>query len=131
MLRDPAFFEVRPAGINCLSGFVAFGKGGPDLWQRHVIAGWWEPGSAEVIPEGSLLARLLRGSFEGDDGAEAKIDLLGEISGAAALGYGPKLTAPKSVVLLGRTAENVAVHRGGGRPRGGWRPLCGRHADWP
>jgi phage/plasmid-associated DNA primase len=113
MLSDPAFFEARPAGINCLSGFITFDKGGPHVVphapehrQRHVIPGRWEPGSPAEIPGGSLLARLLRGSFEGDDDAAAKADLLGEIAGAAALGYGPKLTAPKAVVLLGRTAEN-------------------------
>jgi len=78
----------------------------PEHRQRHVIPGRWEPDSAEEIPDGSLLAQLLCGSFEGDDDAGAKIDLLREIAGAAVLGYGPKLTAPKAAVLLGRTAEN-------------------------
>jgi phage/plasmid-associated DNA primase len=113
MLSKPGFFDARPAGINCENGFISFEEGGPRLLphsrkhrQRHVIPARWEPGSPAEIPNGSLLARLLRGSFEGDDDANAKIDLLAEIAGAAALGYGPRHTAPKAAVLLGRTAEN-------------------------
>jgi P4 family phage/plasmid primase-like protien len=113
MLSDPAFFECRWTGINCLSGFISFDQGAPTLLphdpaqrQRHTLPGHWEPGAAAELPEGSLLARLLRGSFKGDDDADDKIDLLAEIAGAAALGYGPKHTAPKAVVFLGRTAEN-------------------------
>jgi hypothetical protein len=52
------------------------------------------------------LARLLNGSFDGDDDADEKIDLIAEIAGATALGHGPRHTRPKAVVLLGRTAEN-------------------------
>jgi hypothetical protein len=113
MLSKPGFFDARPAGINCQNGFISFEEGGPRLLphsrkhrQRHVIPARWEPGSAAAIPDSSLLARLLRGSFEGDDDANAKIELLAEIAGAAALGYGPRHTAPKAAVLLGRTAEN-------------------------
>jgi putative DNA primase/helicase len=113
MLIKPAFFDARPAGINCQNGFISFEEGGPRLLphsrkhrQRHVIPARWQPGSSAEIPAGSLLARLVRGSCEGDDDANAKIDLLAEIAGAAALGYGPRHTAPKAAVLLGRTAEN-------------------------
>jgi len=113
MLSEPGFFDTLPAGINCVTGFISFDEDKPHLLpyapehrQRHIIAGRWEPGSPAEIPDGSLLAQLLRGSFEGDVDAVDKVDLLGEIAGAAALGYGPKLTAPKGVVLLGRTAEN-------------------------
>jgi len=113
MLSKAAFFDARPTGINCQNGFVSFDEGGPRLLphtrkhrQRHVIPARWEPGSAAAIPDSSLLALLLRGSFEGDEDAVAKIDLLAEIAGAAALGYGPRHTAPKATVLLGRTAEN-------------------------
>jgi P4 family phage/plasmid primase-like protien len=113
MLSDPAFFDGRRDGINCRSGFISFDEGSPKLLphdpahrQRHTLQGRWEPGAAAELPEGSLLARLLRGSFEGDADANDKIDLLAEIAGAAALGYGPKHTAPKAVVLLGRSAEN-------------------------
>jgi phage/plasmid-associated DNA primase len=113
MLRQRDFFDARPAGINCLCGFITFEGGTPNLLlhspehrQRHVIPGRWEPSSLGDIPEGSLLANLLSGSFDGDEDAAAKIDLLAEIAGAAALGYGPRHTSPKAVVLLGRTAEN-------------------------
>jgi putative DNA primase/helicase len=112
-LSEPAFFVAARPGINCLSGFLSFDQGEPRLLphapehrQRHVISARWEPGNPAEIPVGSLLARLLRGSFAGDADADAKIELLGKIAGAAALGYGTKCKAPKAVVLLGRTAEN-------------------------
>jgi P4 family phage/plasmid primase-like protien len=44
--------------------------------------------------------------FQGDDDAAAKIDLLAEIVGAAALGYGTRLRQPRAVILKGETAEN-------------------------
>jgi hypothetical protein len=113
ILSAPNFFEARRVGINCQTGFITFEQGTPQLLphdpehrQRHVIPARWEPGGSPEIPDGSLLARLLHGSFEGDDDANKKIDLIAEIAGAAALGHGPKHTAPKAVVLLGRTAEN-------------------------
>ena len=113
MLSDPHFFDGPPAGINCQSGFISFDGGSlrllphaPEHRQRHVIPARWEPDAPGEIPDGSLLGQLLRGSFEGDDDAGDKIDLLAEIAGAAALGYGPSHTSPKAVVLLGRTAEN-------------------------
>jgi P4 family phage/plasmid primase-like protien len=113
MLSKPGFFDARLVGINCQNGFISFEEGEPRLLpharkhrQRHVIPARWEPGSEAKIAAHSLLARLLRGSFESDEDADAKINLLAEIAGAAALGYGPRHTAPKAVVLLGRTAEN-------------------------
>jgi P4 family phage/plasmid primase-like protien len=113
ILRQAAFFEDHPFGINCLSGFITFQEGAPKLVphdpahrQRHVLPGRWETGSSGELPENSFLARLLYGSFKDDDDAGSKIDLIAEIAGAAALGHGPKHTAPKAVVLLGRTAEN-------------------------
>lgn len=116
MLSKRDFFETgRPLGINCLSGFIAFDKVGdaprvlphsPDHRQRHVIQGQWEPNGTGKLPESSLLARLLCGSFDGDPNADEKINLLAEIAGAAALGYGPRHTGAKAAVLLGRTAEN-------------------------
>jgi putative DNA primase/helicase len=53
-----------------------------------------------------LLSRLLRGVFLDDPDAKQKRELLAEIAGAAALGYGPKLRQPKAVILEGKTAEN-------------------------
>jgi hypothetical protein len=113
MLSERDFFDARPIGINCLSGFIAFDDDGPRLLphapehrQRHVLQARWEPGGSGELPETSLFSRLLRGSLEGDDDADKKIDLIAEIAGAAALGHGPRHTSPKAVVLLGRTAEN-------------------------
>jgi Family of unknown function (DUF5906) len=112
-LSEPGFFEAYRPGINCLSGFISFDDGSPRLMphkpdhrQRHVLQARWEPGAPAEIPEGSLLARLLHGCFLGDPDAEKKISLVGEIAGAAALGHGPRHTAPKAVVLLGRLAGN-------------------------
>jgi phage/plasmid-associated DNA primase len=112
-LSEPQFFEPVPIGINCQSGFIAFDEGerrlvphDPNYRQRHVLQGRWEPGGPAEIPGGSLLSRLLRGSFEGDDDANEKIDLIAEIAGAAALGHGTRHIAPKAAVLLGHTAEN-------------------------
>ena len=113
MLNRRDYFERRPLGINCLSGFIEFDKAGPSLSphhgkhrQRHVLPGRWENDGAKEFPESSLLARLLHGSFQDDPDIDEKIDLLGEIAGAAALGHGPRHIAPKAVILLGRTAEN-------------------------
>jgi phage/plasmid-associated DNA primase len=113
MLGERDFFHARPLGINCLSGFIAFDQDEPRLLphvpghrQRYVLSGRWEPGQLEGLPDGSLLAGLLHGVFAGDDDCGAKIDLIAEIAGAAALGHGTRHISPKAVVLLGRTAEN-------------------------
>jgi P4 family phage/plasmid primase-like protien len=112
---DLEFFAGRIVGINCASGLITFAKDGqPSLSrshdrehrQRHLLAGQWQPGAASEPPEGSLLATYLRGAFASDPEAEEKIGLLQEIAGVAALGYGTRLTSPKAVILLGRTAEN-------------------------
>ena len=113
ILSDPSFFAAHREGINCLSGFISFDEGTPRLLahdpehrQRHVLPGRWERSRSGKLPKRSLLARLLHGSFKGDNDADEKIDLIAEIAGAAALGHGPKHIAPKAVVLIGRTAEN-------------------------
>ncbi|MBW7057625.1 toprim domain-containing protein [Paracoccus bogoriensis] len=110
----PGFFDAPPAGINCASGFIRFdAEGTPQLEPhhrqhrcRHTLPGRWQPGASGTPPEGSLLARLLTGSFKGDPEAEAKCALLAEVCGAAALGYATRLMQPRAVVLHGKTAEN-------------------------
>jgi putative DNA primase/helicase len=105
------FTEIR-VGINCLNGFIEFDREGkpsllphdPSHRQRHVLPAEWRGPVGGF--EGSLLERLLVGCFRNDSDANEKIDLLGEVAGAAALGYGTRLIAPKAVVLLGREAEN-------------------------
>jgi P4 family phage/plasmid primase-like protien len=110
----PGFFDAPRAGINCASGFIRFdAEGGPRLEPhhrqhrcRHTLPGRWQPGASGTPPAGSLLAKLLTGSFKGDTEAQAKCALLAEVCGAAALGYATRLMQPRAVVLHGKTAEN-------------------------
>lgn len=110
----PDFFESPAMGINCASGFIAFDAEGqpsqrphaPEDRARHTLPGCWAAGMSSSVPEGSLLNRLLTGSFAGEDDAPEKIDLLAEIAGVSALGYATELREPKAVVLYGMTAEN-------------------------
>jgi putative DNA primase/helicase len=114
LVAQPSFFENTTTGINCASGFIRFGDDGtadlephdPDHRCRHTLPGRWSPRTAGVPPEESLLARLLGGVFLGDDDAEAKVALLAEIVGAAALGCATRLRQPRAVILKGETAEN-------------------------
>ena len=114
MAAEKEYFANPTTGINCKSGFIRFDKEGqPHLLPydrkhrcRHVLPGRWTPETSSEVPPSSLLAHLLGGIFKGDSDAEAKIDLLAEIAGAAALGYGTKLLQPRAVILKGETAEN-------------------------
>jgi P4 family phage/plasmid primase-like protien len=122
ILAQPDFFAEAPVGINCASGFIAFtSEGTPSLQPhrpehrcRHVLKGDWSENwilDAEELflvykSVDLLLARLLEGVFLGDTDAEEKRQLLAEIAGAAALGYGTRLLQQKAVILEGKTAEN-------------------------
>ena len=114
MMATPEFFANRPTGINCISGFIRFDGDGtpvledhdPDHRCRHTLPGSWSPGVDATIPDGSLLAHLLGGIFKGDDDCDAKVGLLAELAGAAALGYATRLRQPRAVILKGETAEN-------------------------
>jgi putative DNA primase/helicase len=114
LVATPSFFETTATGINCASGFIRFDdEGTPHLEPhdqdhrcRHTLPGHWAPGTGGAPAQGSLLARLLEGVFQGDDDAQAKVDLLAEIIGAAALGCATKLRQPRAVILKGETAEN-------------------------
>lgn len=114
LCAEPDFFEAPPAGINCASGFIRFDADGTprqvthhrDHRCRHTLPGCWQPGTSGNPPEGSMLARLLTGSFKGDVDSHAKTALLAEVCGAAALGYATRLMQPRAVVLHGKTAEN-------------------------
>ena len=108
------FFNAPAIGINCSSGFIRFENDGTPRLEphhrehraRHVLQGRWRDDAVGCPPATSLLARLANGSFQGDPEADAKITLLAEICGAAALGIATRLKQPRAVVLLGRTAEN-------------------------
>jgi hypothetical protein len=123
ILARPDFFAGAAVGINCAAGFITFSRDGePSLVPhdpahrcRHVLKGGWSDGTITDAEElflifkllgVSLLARLLEGLFRGDEDAGDKRQLLAEIAGAAALGYGTKLRQPKAVILEGKTAEN-------------------------
>jgi 5S rRNA maturation endonuclease (ribonuclease M5) len=112
VLARKDFFAEAALGINCMSGFIAFPEAGtPTLVPhsskhrcRHVLPGHWP---ASPRQSGSaMLATLLDGCFKGDEDKAGKIDLLGELAGAAALGIATRLIAPKALVLLGEQAEN-------------------------
>jgi phage/plasmid-associated DNA primase len=70
------------------------------------LPGRWQIGTDGRPPEGSLTFKLLDGVFRGDDDAAAKVSLLSELCGAAALGCATQLMNPKAVILYGQSAEN-------------------------
>lgn len=117
IFERPDFFAGAAIGINCASGFIAFAGDGtpalrphnPDDRCRHALPGRWDKWAAEAAedpPEGSLLHKLLTGSFAGDADAEAKRQLTAELMGASALGYATRLRQPKAVVFYGPVADN-------------------------
>jgi P4 family phage/plasmid primase-like protien len=118
MLAHPDFFNDAPPGINCASGFITFFAGtpylvphDPDHHCRHVLKGKWDgrltgDDLALALLFSPLLGQLLRGVFLGDPDADQKVQVLQEIAGAAATGYGTQLRDPKAVILKGETAEN-------------------------
>jgi phage/plasmid-associated DNA primase len=112
---EPNFFAGAQVGVNCASGFILFGLDGkprlephhPNHRCRHVIAGYWQPGTVmEEPPEGTLLHKLMFGVFKGDMDATDKRKLIAEACASAATGYATKLRRPRAVVLLGESAEN-------------------------
>lgn len=115
MHDDLDFFTDAPTGINCLSGFIRFPDDGgepvlekhaPEHRRRHVIHGRWPVATSDQAWASSKLAHLLQGCFKGDEDATDKMNLLGEVAGAAVLGKGTSQLKPKAVVLKGITAEN-------------------------
>ena len=108
------FFETRPTGINCASGFITFASDGTPAIEphdrdhrcRHTLPGRWKVGNEGRPAEGSLLHLLLDGVFQGDADAAEKVNLLSEVCGSAALGFATKLIQPRAVILFGQTAEN-------------------------
>jgi len=119
MLAHPDFFNDAPSGINCATGFIRFAADGtPSLEPhdsehrcRHVLKGKWDgkltgDDLALALQFSPLLGQLLRGVFLGDPDVDQKVQLLQEIAGAAATGYGTQLRDPKAVILKGETAEN-------------------------
>jgi P4 family phage/plasmid primase-like protien len=114
LLRQRRFFAEAALGINCASGFITIAQDGtrclvphnPDHRQRHVLAGQWPREFSVELSNASLLNRLLDGCFKDDEDRDAKIDLLAEVAGLAALGMATRIVQPKALVLVGKQAEN-------------------------
>jgi phage/plasmid-associated DNA primase len=113
ILAAPEFFAEAAQGINAANCFIAFEQGkpvshahSPEHRQRHTRPGHWQPGTPSEPPEGSLLAKLLAGIFQGDPEAEHKQRFLQQIAFVAAAGYSTRLKSPKAIILLGRTGNN-------------------------
>ena len=104
--QEHNFFDEQPCGINCVSGFIQIeADGSPTLqpharqWrQRHVVRGRWPVSREPEVFSISRLARYLRDSFAGDLDAADKINLLGEVAGCTALGWGTRVRSPKAIV---------------------------------
>src|SRR5215471_2067123 len=111
--RQANFFASPPRGINCESGFITIGDDGEcelqphaRRWrQRHVTRGRWPVKNREAFRD-SLLAKYLRDAAAPDETAEGdheqnsknKINLMGEVAGAVALGCGTRLRQPKAII---------------------------------
>lgn len=114
LLTQTGFFADSPTGMNCTTGFISFDAQGngellphsPNHRCRYIIRGRWPLDIADEQAEQSLLSTLLRGTFSGDGDADSKIDLVGEVAAAAALGMATRLVQPRAIVLFGQTAEN-------------------------
>ena len=104
--QQPGFFDERLCGINCASGFIRIETDGTAelfpharQWrQRHVVRGQWPIRENPEAFGNSRLARYLSDAFAGDPDASDKINLLGEVAGCTALGWGTKVRSPKAIV---------------------------------
>ncbi|RWB72952.1 MAG: toprim domain-containing protein [Mesorhizobium sp.] len=111
---EGGFFERAPVGICVANGFVRFDASGvvlvprhaPDQRARWTLSAHCDPSLPELPLADTLLHRLLSGAFKGDDDAEAKISLIGEMLGAAISGQATRITNPLALFLIGETAEN-------------------------
>lgn len=114
ILSEPAFFHDPTVGLNAMTGVICIGSDGkittrahdPDDRFRFTIPARFSPADDMEPPAGSLLHTLVHGAFKGDPDERQKIDLIGEILGAAAFGMATRLPQPKAFVLLGETASN-------------------------
>jgi P4 family phage/plasmid primase-like protien len=114
LLRRRKFFADAPLGINCASGLITFAPDGapslaahsPDHRQRHVLAGHWPRDFSNEDKTASLMHRLLDGCFQQDSDKQAKIDLLSEVAGIAAIGMATRIVQSKALVFVGKQAEN-------------------------
>lgn len=111
---DPEFFHEPTLGVNARNGVIMVDEKGvikvrphnPDDRFRFTIDADFELHTEMHPPEGSMLHRLIYGAFKDDPDAAAKIDLVGEILGAAAFGMATRIKQPKAFIFLGETASN-------------------------
>jgi phage/plasmid-associated DNA primase len=104
--QQPGFFDERVCGINCASGFIRIETDGTAelrpharQWrQRHVVRGRWPIKENPEVFTKSRLGRYLGDAFDGDPDAPDKINLLGEVAGCTALGWGTRVRNPKAIV---------------------------------
>ncbi|MSX01589.1 MAG: hypothetical protein F2813_00335 [Actinobacteria bacterium] len=114
ILSVPGFFDDPTVACNVESATISITRDGavvtkthdPDDRFRFTLPTRFELDTPMNPPEGSMLNRLLQGSFRDDADASAKIDLVGEILGAAAFGLATRLKQPKAFVFLGESASN-------------------------
>ncbi len=112
MAADHEYFQTASIGINCANGFISISDGGmpellehsPDYRARHVLSMSWH--RETDWRSASLLNKLLNGCFREDQDIAPKIKLIGEVMGAAILGYSTKLRQARAFILHGATANN-------------------------
>lgn len=109
---DERFFADAPAGINCANGFISIDASGAphlephdrDQRQRHCLPGSWSPETD--WRSAPLLGAFLRGCFAKESDYEARVALIGELLGVAALGTAAHLKDKKAAILYGPKAKN-------------------------
>jgi len=114
ILAAPGFFDSPTVGVNAENGVITIDDEGQinvrphnaDDRFRFTIGAGFHLHTEMSPPDGSMLHKLVIGAFSGDPDADAKVNLIGEILGAAAFGLATRLPHPKAFVFLGETASN-------------------------
>jgi phage/plasmid-associated DNA primase/5S rRNA maturation endonuclease (ribonuclease M5) len=111
---DPEYFMDPTIGANTDNCTITLDDAGVATVRDHsegdafrfAIEAEFDPSAPGKPRDGTFLHKLLTGSFLGDDDAEEKAALLGEILGAAVFGLATRIRQPKAFVFLGETASN-------------------------
>jgi P4 family phage/plasmid primase-like protien len=111
---DPEYFMDPTIGANTDNCTITLDEAGVATVRDHseddafrfAIEAQFDPSALAYPQDGTFLHKLLTGSFLGDDDAEEKAALLGEILGAAVFGLATRIRQPKAFVFLGETASN-------------------------
>jgi phage/plasmid-associated DNA primase len=98
------------AGSTVASGFIRIETDGTAelrprarQWrQRHVVRGQWPIKEDPEVFANSRLARYLRDAFAGDPDASDKVNLLGEVAGCTALGWGTRVRNPRAIATYSK-----------------------------